>query len=131
MKISSFLTLCMILGVCYTTSAQKSTSKKFKNVDLIELKALLMDNLNEDDLIEEGESFYLTILEDQFKINGKSLSQEENERYADLLAPFNLGYGKERKIYVGANGIALGDFTKKGFDGIVDGSFKNGVLGGK
>ncbi len=132
-KLNNYL-LAILIATIYLINPlhaqEKQRKGKFSHIDLLELRETLLNNLSDDGLIMDGEPFYLSLTKNAITINEVDLDDAMTDRYQSLLAPFKIGTGTNRTVYISPRGTAVGDISSEGFSGIFKGSFDDGELSG-
>ena len=100
-------------------------SGRFSAINLDELRRTVLNQLIKDDLINSKKAkVYLFLKEDGITFNDQKLDKELNAKYTRLLAPYEIGTGPDRTIFLSKDCTAVGDFKEDAFHGKMQGRLR-------
>ena len=106
-------------------SNESLSSSRFSAINLNELRKTVLDQLIKDNLINSKKTkVYLFLKEDGITLNDHRLSEELNTKYALLLAPYEIGTGPDRTVFLSKDCTAVGDFKEDAFHGKMQGRLR-------
>jgi len=115
MKEARSLTLLVFMVLFTSSTWAQKTKLRFADVNLSQLRSEVLQQLSKDQLIEsKKERIYLFLRDDAVSLNGTPLDAQLTTRYRDLLAPYELGTGAYRAIFISREGTGIGDFEGGG-----------------
>ena len=102
-----------------------ANSGRFSSINLNELRKTVLNQMMKDELIDNKRArVYLFLTEEGITFNDQKLSKELNAKYTQLLAPFEIGTGPDRTVFLSKDCTAVGDFKEDAFHGKMQGRLR-------
>lgn len=121
----SILVPVLIILVSHVSVAQNKDRSNFKDIDLKELRKVVLKELMNDGLISsKKESVHLSLRSQKTVLNGEELTDQLHQKYGNLAAQFKITRGSYRTVYITNQCTAVGDFYEDSFDGKVKGKMR-------
>ena len=125
MKMVKYCYAALAIMMSLSCLSQQASNSRFSEINLKELRRTVLSNLKEDNLIEsKKEEVYLFLKEDGVYLNATKFNSDRTEKYMNLLAPYQIGTGPDRTVFISKDCTAVGDFTENEFHGKMEGRLR-------